>query len=219
MRTDPISDTLSFLLASQGDQVALGPWRWLVMVLLAALLLASLLVAAYEWTADPTQRTGHDLGLFGARVGVGLMWGQNLFWKLPVSVSNGLHYWTEQETKDAAFAIHGHLLEALALPFPNFFVLNVAVLAIEFGFAASLLLGLGVRFMGSLGVLFVAQLWLGLYRNPQEWPWSYVFLMMLMGLFALLAAGRSLGLDATLRRTHPPDMTNGTLGTLVRVAT
>lgn len=219
MRTDPIADTLSFLMASQGDQVALGPWRWLVMALLAALLLGALLTAAYEWTADPAQRTGRDVGLFAARVGVGLMWFQNLFWKLPVSTSNGLHYWTEQETKDAAFAVHAHLLEALALPSPNFLALNVAVLAIEFGFAVSLILGLGVRLMGSLGVLFVAQLWLGLYRNPQEWPWSYVFLMMLMGLFALLAAGRSLGLDATLRRTHPPDMTKGTLGTLVLVAT
>jgi hypothetical protein len=30
--------------------------------------------------------------------------------------------------------------------------------------------------------------------------WSYVFLMMLMFLFSLYAAGRSLGLDALLRR-------------------
>lgn len=219
MRSDPITDTLSFLLASQGDQVALGPWRWVVMLLFAALVLGGLFVAAFEWAADPAQRTGRDLGLFAARIVVGLMWLQNLFWKLPVSTSNGLHYWTEQETKDAAFAIHGQLLEALALPYPNFLLLNVAVLAIEFGFAASLILGLGVRVMGTLGILFVGQLWLGLYRNPQEWPWSYVFLMLLMGLFALLGAGRSLGLDATLRRTHPPEMTNGALGTLVRIAT
>lgn len=219
MRTDPISDTLGFLLASQGDQVALGPWRWVIMALLATLILGSLVAAGYEWTADPTQRTGRHVSLFVARVGVGLMWFQNLFWKLPISTGNGLHYWTEQETKDAAFAIHGHLLEVLALPSPNFLALNLVVLAIEFGFAASMILGLGVRLMGSLGVVFVAQLWLGLYRNPQEWPWSYVFLMMLMGLFAVLAAGRSLGLDATLRRSHPLDMTNGLLGALVRVAT
>ena len=56
-----------------------------------------------------------------------------------------------------------------------------------------------------LAVLFVTNLWLGIYRSgePAEWPWSYVFLMMLMFLFALYAAGRSLGLDALLRREVP----------------
>ncbi|MDP4006579.1 DoxX family protein [Methylobacterium sp. NEAU K] len=219
MRTDPLSDTLTFLAAAAGDQLALGPWRWVLMALLAALVLGGLLAAAYAWAADPAQRTGRDLGLFAARFLVGLMWFENLFWKLPVSTGNGLHYWTGLETKDAAFRIHATLIETLALPDPNFLVLNVAVLAIELAFAASLILGLGVRLAGAVGVLFVAQLWLGLYRNAQEWPWSYVFLMLLMGLFALLAAGRSLGLDATLRRSHPPDMTDGALGTLVRIAT
>jgi hypothetical protein len=219
MRTDPISDTLAFLAAMQGDQVALGPWRWVVMALLAALVLGGLLAAAYAWAADPAQRTGRELGLFVARFLVGLMWFQNLFWKLPVSTGNGLHYWTGLETKDAAFAVHGHLIEALALPSPNFLILNVAVLAAELAFAASLILGLGVRLAGTVGVLFVAQLWLGLYRNTQEWPWAYVFLMLLMGLFALLAAGRSLGLDAMLRRSHPPDMTDGVTGAFVRLAT
>ncbi|MGH1571819.1 hypothetical protein ACRAWG_15465 [Methylobacterium sp. P31] len=105
------------------------------------------------------------------------------------------------------------------MPSPNFLILNVAVLATEFAFAASLILGLGVRLSGTVGVLFVAQLWLGLYRNSQEWPWAYVFLMLLMGLFALLAAGRSLGLDATLRRSYPPDMTDGAAGTFIQIAT
>ena len=46
------------------------------------------------------------------------------------------------------------------------------------------------------------QLWLGIYRpgDPAEWPWSYVFLAMLMFLFALEGAGRYLGLDAWLGR-------------------
>ncbi len=33
-----------------------------------------------------------------------------------------------------------------------------------------------------------------------EWPWSYLFLAMVMFFFVLHAAGRSLGLDAWLRR-------------------
>jgi hypothetical protein len=33
-----------------------------------------------------------------------------------------------------------------------------------------------------------------------EWPWSYLFLAMVLFFFVLHAAGRSLGLDAWLRR-------------------
>lgn len=220
MRTDPVTDIMGFLLASHGDQVALGPWRWVLMGLLALLLLGGLAVAVREWAIDPAQRTGRDLGLFAARVLVGLMWFQNLFWKLPLfSTGNGLYYWTGQEVGNAAFAVHGRLIETLVLPTPNFHVVNVAVFLVELTFAASLILGLGVRLVGLVGVLFVAQLWLGLYKHPQEWPWSYVFLMLLMGLFALLGAGRSLGLDGMLRRSHPPHLTYGAAHVLVRTAT
>ena len=220
MRTDPLSDTLGFLLATQGDQVGLGPWRWVMMALFAALVLGSLIVAAYEWTADPAQRTGRDLGIFAARVLIGLMWFQNLFWKLPLfSTENGLYYWTGEEVKNAAFPLHGRLIETLILPTPNFLFVDVAVFLVELAFAASLILGIGVRLVGVVGVLFVAQLWLGLYRHPQEWPWTYVFLMTLMGLFALLGAGRSLGLDGLLRRSYPPHLTNGPVAAFLRVAT
>jgi len=54
-----------------------------------------------------------------------------------------------------------------------------------------------------LAVAYTLQLWLGLYDNPSEWPWTYMFLAMLMFLFALEGAGRSLGLDAWLRREVP----------------
>jgi hypothetical protein len=84
-----------------------------------------------------------------------------------------------------------------------------------------MILGLGVRLAGALGILFVLHLWLGIYRpgDPDEWPWSYMFLAMLMFLFALYAAGRSLGLDAWLRR-HVPAVRDGTgfLGRLLRIA-
>jgi hypothetical protein len=42
------------------------------------------------------------------------------------------------------------------------------------------------------------------WREPRfrgaEWPWSYLFLAMVMFFFVLHTAGRSLGLDAWLRR-------------------
>ena len=54
-------------------------------------------------------------------------------------------------------------------------------------------------------LLFTVNLWLGIYNpntGPAEWPWSYMFLIMLNAFFVIHAAGSSLGLDALLRR-HP----------------
>jgi len=64
--------------------------------------------------------------------------------------------------------------------------------------AVSLILGLFVRLGGVIGALQIANLWLGLYSAPGEWPWTYFFLLLLMASFALHRYGRSLGLDAIL---------------------
>ena len=55
--------------------------------------------------------------------------------------------------------------------------------------------GLAVRAVSVLAVLFVLQLWLGIYLpgDPTEWSRSYIFLVMLLFLFSLHGAGRSLG--------------------------
>jgi hypothetical protein len=60
-----------------------------------------------------------------------------------------------------------------------------------------------VRFVSVLAIAYALQLWLGLYDNPAEWPWTYMFLALLMFLFVVEAAGRSLGFDAWLRRDVP----------------
>jgi hypothetical protein len=65
------------------------------------------------------------------------------------------------------------------------------------------MLGLAVRLVGVLAIAYVLQLWLGLYGNSSEWPWTYMFLALLMLLFALEGSGRSLGFDAWLRRDVP----------------
>ena len=54
--------------------------------------------------------------------------------------------------------------------------------------------------MGVIGMLFTTHLWLGLYRQPEEWPWLYVFLIFVQGFFVVTNAGRSLGLDALVAR-------------------
>ena len=39
-------------------------------------------------------------------------------------------------------------------------------------------------------------LWLGLYNAPGEWPWTYMFLVVLPLIFLIDPPGRSLGVDA-----------------------
>src|SRR5260370_18724399 len=89
---------------------------------------------------------------------------------------------------------------------PNLSIFGPLVFLAELAFAVSVILGLGVRLVSTVAVLYVLHLWLGIYQSgdPAEWPWSYVFLAALMFLFAVYAAGRSLGADAWLRRHAPP---------------
>src|SRR5207237_384787 len=85
---------------------------------------------------------------------------------------------------------------------PYLDILGPIIFVAELAFAVSLILGLGVRLVSTLAIVYVLHLWLGIYRpgSPAEWPWSYIFLAMVLVFFGLQAAGRSLGLDAWLRR-------------------
>ena len=58
------------------------------------------------------------------------------------------------------------------------------------------------------------------YRQPEEWPWLYVFLMFTLGFFAVTNAGKSLGLDAVLVRSQPgPLKGEGLIARLYRTVT
>ena len=216
---NPITDIWQFLTANTGDYLALGGWRFLILAIFYALMVASIVLAWRNWREDPAQRTGRNLGLWIARVLIGCMWFEGMLWKLPLPVGDGLRYWTEQEATRAAFALHRELVTNVLLPYLNLF--GPIVFLAEFTFASCLILGLGLRLVGVLAIAFVLQLWLGIYQpgNPAEWSWSYIFLALLMFLFALLAAGRSLGLDAWLRR-HSPAVRDGkgVLGRLLHIA-
>jgi hypothetical protein len=59
-------------------------------------------MAVQNLREDPTQRTGQQLGIWPVRVLIGCMWFQGKLWKLPLPVSDGLQYWTEQESTNAA---------------------------------------------------------------------------------------------------------------------
>jgi hypothetical protein len=71
---------------------------------------------------------------------------------------------------------------------------------VELAIAVSLLLGLLSRAGALLGLLMGLNLWLGLYSAPGEWPWTYMFLVMIQAWFVIDPPGRMLGLDVLLHR-------------------
>ena len=149
----------------------------MILALFWAVTLAGIAMAVRNWQQDPTQRTG----------------------TLPVS--DGLQYWTEQESTSAAFEFHRTFMKDVVLPHMSLF--GPIVFLAELVFAGSMLLGLAVRFVSVLAIAYTLQIWLGLYNLSSEWPWTYMFLALLMFVFAFQGAGRSLGMDAWLRREVP----------------
>jgi hypothetical protein len=215
----PFSDFWDFLIGNTDDHNALGSWKYLFVVLFFALVFTSVVVAWRNWQEDLSQRTGRNLAIWFVRVLVGGMWFQGMLWKLPLPVSGGLKYWLEQMGNRAAFAFHRDLVTEFYLPYLH--ILNPIVFLAELTFAVSLILGFGVRLISSLAIIFVLHLWLGIYQpgSPAEWPWSYVFLAIVMLMFAIDAAGRSLGLDAWLRRNVPAVRDGaGFVGKLLKIA-
>lgn len=193
---NPFTDFLQFL---QGYTV-LGRWPIYLFILL---LIASILIAIYTALRDPMQRTGVNTFTWLARLIIGGMWFQQMLWKLPPTftdnpdgISGGLRYWMGEMGKNAAFGLQSSLVNNFMLP--HFKVFAAQVWAAETFIAISLMLGLFTRLGGLLGMLMAINLWLGLYNASYEWPWTYVFLALLMAFFTVLRAGRSLGVDALL---------------------
>ena len=201
MPTNPFIDVWHFLTGNTNDYLHQGNWRYVILALFWVLLLAGTAIAFKNWQEDPAQRTGRNLGIWLVRMLIGCMWFQGMLWKLPLPVSDGLQYWTEQESTSAAFEFHRTFLKDVVLP--NMKLFGPTVFLAELVFAGSMLLGLSVRLVGVLAMVYTLQLWLGLYGNSSEWPWTYMFLALLMVWLAIEAGGRSLGFDAWLRRSVP----------------
>lgn len=203
MYPNPFTDAWHFVTGDTGNYNPLGNWKYILVALFWSLLAGSVVLAIKNWRADPAQRTGLHVGTWVARVLIGTMWFEAMLWKLPFSRENGLHFWMEQMAQRAAFSWHRDLVSNYFLPYFSF--LNPVIFLTEFVFAVCLILGFGVRLVSVVAVLFCLHLWLGIYRtgNPAEWAWSYIFLALLHALFAIYAAGRSLGLDAILRGPSP----------------
>lgn len=219
MPKNPFTDVWHFLTATTSDYLDLGGSRFLILALFWVLIIASIAVAIRNWREDPAQRNGRHIAFCVVRIFIGCMWFEGMLWKLPLPLSEGLKFWTEQEATRAAFEFHRIFVKDFLLPHLTIF--GPVVFLAELTFATSLILGLAVRFVSALAIVFVLQLWLGIYRpgDPAEWPWSYMFLALLLFVFAVEGSGRYLGFDAWLRRNVPAVRDGkGPLGWFLRLA-
>src|SRR5215471_11881355 len=198
MRIDPFTDALNFLFHSA---------LWWIFVILVV---ASLVIAAVNLVRDENQRNIKDMATYALRFFIGCMWWQQTLWKLPPTYtdlpdgSGGLRYWVSKMVTGAAFSWHSDFAQNIVLP--HFLLFAPLVYAAEVFIGISLMLGLAIRFGALLGALMAINLWLGLYRTPNEWPWTYFFLIVIQLLFVIYHAGRSLGADALIQdrlRTAP----------------
>jgi uncharacterized membrane protein YphA (DoxX/SURF4 family) len=191
MRPNPLHDVAGFL--NQAGWFT--PVYWL-------LLLASIAIAIAVWRREPGQRTPRNIGIWGLRVLMGSMWWQQTLWKIPPDFA-GLKYWMQQEVDHSAIVLQGELVRDVVLP--NLAVFGPLVYAVELLIAVTLLLGLFSRAGALLGLLMGLNLWLGLYSAAGEWPWTYMFLVMIQAWFVIDPPGRALGADVlanAARRTH-----------------
>jgi uncharacterized membrane protein YphA (DoxX/SURF4 family) len=197
MRTNPFSDAIGFL--TQPNWTTLFFWL---------LLIASIAIAAFNLRRDETQRAEVHLWQWLLRVLIGSMWWVQSLWKMPPTFTDradgtgGLMFWVNEMAKHAAFEVQADFVKNVFQP--NFFFFALQVYLIEVFIAVSLILGLFSRLGGFLGVLMGINLWLGLYRHPAEWPWNYIFLIVVHAMFTIHVVGRSLGVDAMLVRRPAP---------------
>ena len=199
MRTNPFNDAWLFLIGRTNDHANSGVGG-LLTVLFLALLAGSIWIARKNWQEDSAQRTTKHVAIWIMRVMIGCMWFQGSLWKLPLPVAGGFKFWTEELSRYAAFEWHRLIATEVFLPLLP--LINPLVYLTELSLSVAFILGFLVRPMSVIGMLFTLHLWLGLYHHPSEWPWLYIFLVFVQGLFLLNDAGRSLGLDALLARKH-----------------
>ena len=197
MRTNPFYDAWLFVIGMTGEHEASGI-RWLLVVVFTALVLASIWIALRNWRQDPAQRSWEHVATWFMRVMIGVMWFQGSIWKLPLPVAGGFRAAITPMGEYAAFDFFKWIANNIFMQiFP---VLGPLVFLTEMLLAVSYILGFAVRPFGVYGMLYTVPLWIGLYRQPEEWPWLYVFLIFVQGFFVVTDAGRSLGIDALIAR-------------------
>jgi thiosulfate dehydrogenase [quinone] large subunit len=136
------------------------------------------------------------------RVGVGLLWLQNLGWKIPPNFGQGdppqgLYLSTTYAVSHEVLHPYTWLVEQVVLP--NFTIFAWIVLLVEASLGAFLTLGLATRFWALVGIAETVVIMLTVLNAPNEWIWSYLLMLLVHAALFATAAGRYAGLDGVLR--------------------
>ncbi len=140
-------------------------------------------------------------GVAALRIGVGLLWIQNVAWKVPPDfgehANTGLYFFTRFAVDRPVFPPYAGFVEHVVLP--NFAFFGWMTLLIEAGLGAFLLVGLATRFWAVVGVAQSLAIMLSVLNAPGEWHWSYYLMILAHVAVFATAAGRSFGVDGVLR--------------------
>jgi hypothetical protein len=132
----------------------------------------------------PQAKSG-QIALTGLRLLAGLMWLENVVWKVPPDFGErtrgGLYFWTTRAVEFPVWKPYSWLVEHLVLP--NFTLFGWGVFVIESALVVLLLTGTAVRLAALLGVAQSIAIGLSVAEAPNEWPWAYA---MMIGIHAVL---------------------------------
>lgn len=129
------------------------------------------------------------------RIFFGLLWLQQLSWKMPPSFG-GLRSYIEKEAHYTFVPGYSFILKNVFLT--HFSLLGASVWSAELLVGLLLLFGLFTRFGALLAIVLSTQLYIGLAYAPGEWYWTYGMLILLGLAVAAVPAGRRLGIDQLL---------------------
>lgn len=136
------------------------------------------------------------------RVGVALLWMQNVAWKIPPdfgkSSNSGLWEWANKSIEYPVFPPYAWMVQNIVLP--NFGFFGWIVLLIEGGLAAFLLVGFLTRLWAVVGLVETTAITLSVLNAPNEWHWSYYLMFFVHLMLIVTAAGRSFGVDGLVRK-------------------
>lgn len=147
--------------------------------------------------ADEQERINGWL-LASVRILLGLMWVQNVGWKIPPDFA-ALGRFVQRGIDDPTFPPFSWGLREVVQP--NLVPFGWFVLVSELLLEVGLLFGLATRLWAAVGAVQSLSIGLTVARVPDEWGWSYWLMIAAhVAVFAAPAAGRVWSLDASLRR-------------------
>jgi thiosulfate dehydrogenase [quinone] large subunit len=129
------------------------------------------------------------------RIFVGLLWFQQLAWKMPPTFA-GLHGYVVKEAQYTFVPGYSFILNNVFLT--HFILLGALVWSAECLVGLLLIFGLFSRLGGLLAMVLSLQLYVGLAYAPGEWYWTYGMLVLIGLALIAVPSGRRLGLDQLL---------------------